>query len=79
MGGMKPTRPGSRSHLPNSPFNAGRQVAAAEPIPVGAQVSHDRHGLGRVLALDGPAAIIVDFGQGNRRRVALDSPRLERL
>lgn len=51
----------------------------AEPIPVGAQLCHDRHGLGRVIALDGATSVIVDFGNGDRRRVAIDSPRIERL
>jgi hypothetical protein len=72
---------GRRRHLPNSPFNAAREAAAAaiKPIPVGARVSHERHGLGRVVALDGDRAVIVDFGSGDRRRVALDSAKLERL
>jgi hypothetical protein len=54
-------------------------MAKAEPIPVGARVSHERHGMGRVVALDGDQAVIVDFGDGQRLRVALDSSRLERL
>ncbi|MFD1504763.1 hypothetical protein FE374_11855 [Georgenia yuyongxinii] len=72
---------GSRPHLANSPFNKAREAAAAggAPIPVGEQVSHDRYGLGKVIASDGHNSVIIDFGSGNRRRVALDSPRLERL
>jgi hypothetical protein len=73
------SRAGSRPHLPNSPFNASRRTPVAEPIPVGAQLCHDRHGLGRVIALDGASSVIVDFGNGDRRRVAIDSPRIERL
>jgi hypothetical protein len=73
------SRAGSRPHLPNSPFNASRVVPAAEPIPVGAQLCHDRHGLGRVIALDGASSVIVDFGNGDRRRVDINSPRIERL
>ncbi|MPV36044.1 hypothetical protein [Georgenia subflava] len=76
---MASSRTSSRPHLPNSPFNAGRQAPQGEPIPVGAQVCHDRHGLGRVVALDGPNSVIVDFGHGNARRVDLNSPRIERL
>lgn len=77
---MATSNSGSRPHLKNSPFNAGREAEArtGDPIPVGEQVSHDRHGLGTVVALDGPN-VIVDFGQGNRRRIPLASPRLERL
>jgi hypothetical protein len=76
---MASTRAGSRPHLPNSPFNASRRTPDAEPIPVGAQLCHDRHGLGRVIALDGATSVIVDFGNGERRRVSIDSPRIERL
>lgn len=77
-----PSHPtGKRRYLATSPFNAAREAAnrKAEPIPVGARVSHERHGLGRVVALDGDVAVIVDFGGGDVLRVALDSPRLERL
>ena len=77
-----PSHPtGKRRYLATSPFNAAREAALAKvvPIPVGARVSHERHGLGRVVALDGDLAIIVDFGGGEILRVALDSPRLEQL
>lgn len=71
---------GTRPHLKNSPFNAGREAEnrVGEEIPVGDHVSHDRHGVGKVIALDGPN-VIIDFGAGNRRRIPLNSPRLERL
>lgn len=75
-----PSRPaGKRRYLAHSPFNAAREAALARvvAIPVGARVSHDRHGMGRVVALDGDQAVIVDFGDGGVLRVALDSPRLE--
>ncbi|MFH5823820.1 hypothetical protein [Georgenia sp. AZ-5] len=75
------SRPAHRPHLANSPFNKARMAAQAvgEPIPVGSRVSHDRHGVGTVVALDGEASVIVDFGGGELRRVALNSSRLERL
>lgn len=68
-----------RDRLAKSPFNAARQVVPAEKIPVGAKISHDRHGVGTVVALDGDTRVIVDFGQGVRMRVNLDSRRIERL
>lgn len=79
-----PSQPsGARRYPPNSPFNAARARDAAaaqfELIPVGARVSHDSHGLGTVVALSGDAAVIVDFGGGDLRRVALNSSKLERL
>ena len=78
---MSPPPPGKRRYLATSPFNAAREAAQAKivPIPVGTRVSHERHGLGRVVALDGPDAVIVDFGQGERMRVALGSSKLEVL
>jgi len=79
-----PNQPaGVRRHLQNSPFNAARAAAAAravvDHIPVGVRVSHERHGLGRVVALEGENFVIVDFGQGDLRRVSLSSSKLERL
>jgi hypothetical protein len=77
----KPT--GARRNLPNSPFKAARDAAAAAavivPIPVGVRVSHERHGLGRVVALAGEQAVIVDFGNGDIRRVSLASSKLETI
>ncbi len=78
---MSSPPPGRRRHLPNSPFNAGRDAAAIppDPIPVGARVAHERYGLGRVVAAEDERSVIVDFGGGEVRRVALDSAKLERL
>lgn len=79
---VMPSHPtGKRRYLATSPFNASREAARVkiQPIPVGARVSHERHGLGRVVALDGEQAVIVDFGGGSVLRVALDSPKLEAL
>lgn len=77
---MSTPRPTRTRNLPSSPFNKAREAEAAKypPVAVGDRVSHDRHGLGRAVKLDGEHAIIVDFG-GDLRRVALNSPRLERL
>jgi hypothetical protein len=77
---MSSSPAGRRRHLPNSPFNAAREAAAIPPplIPVGERVAHERYGLGRVVAVE-DGAVIVDFGGGEVRRVALDSAKLERL
>ncbi|MPY58062.1 CarD family transcriptional regulator [Streptomyces spongiae] len=55
----KPSAP--KRHLPTSPFRA--------PIPpplkqfaVGDQVTHDMHGLGRVIGIEEGVAALVDFG-----------------
>ncbi|MDD9207233.1 hypothetical protein PU560_12260 [Georgenia sp. 10Sc9-8] len=78
---MANQRSDSRPYVKNSPFNAAREAARRPivPIPVGDQVCHERHGVGKVVALDGSRAVIVDFGGGDYRRVNLDSTRLERL
>ena len=72
---------GRRRHLPNSPFNAGREAAARPPelIPVGTRVAHERYGLGRVVAAEDDRTVIIDFGGGEVRRVNLDSAKLETL
>lgn len=77
---MSTPRTSRPSHLASSPFNKSRDEQAAKhpPVAVGDRVSHDRWGLGRAVKADGPHAVIVDFG-GQLRRVAFDSPRLERL
>ena len=79
-GGMASHAPTGRNYLPNSPFNAGRaaEVRPGDPIPVGERVCHERHGVGRVVTLEADT-VVIDFGGGHLRRVALNSPRLERL
>jgi hypothetical protein len=56
----------SRRHLPASPFKA---PAAAPPkhFAVGDRVSHDEHGLGRVIGIEDGIAVLVDFGSTQRR------------
>ncbi|MFI7499318.1 CarD family transcriptional regulator [Streptomyces sp. NPDC049687] len=55
-----------KRHLPTSPFKA--------PIPpplkqfaVGDQVTHDMHGLGRVIGIEEGIAALVDFGSTQER------------
>jgi hypothetical protein len=71
------TSRGSRpKHLPSSPFKP-----AAEPVvevfEVDDRVTHDLHGLGRVVAIDAHAAT-VDFGS-KVLRVAHPYPKLHHL
>lgn len=61
------TKPAAtRRHLPASPFKA--------PIPpplkrfaVGDRVTHDEHGLGRVIGIEDGIAVLVDFGSLQKR------------
>jgi hypothetical protein len=57
---------GSRRHLASSPF--------APPVPqvvptfaVDDRVTHDKYGLGRVVAVEGDQAVTVDFGSSRVR------------
>ncbi|MER5731875.1 hypothetical protein OHS33_32915 [Streptomyces sp. NBC_00536] len=57
---------GTRRHLPASPFKA----ATAPPLRVfvvGDRVTHDQHGLGRVIAIEDGIAVLVDFGSSRMR------------
>jgi hypothetical protein len=57
---------GPRRNLPASPF-IRRTTPAPEHYVVGDRVTHDKHGLGRVVAVEGDASVIVDFGTTHRR------------
>lgn len=73
------TRPAaSRRYLPSSPFNT--DAAPSEPVEYteNDRVSHDRHGLGRVLRTE-QGSVVVDFGDGKVVRVANTSDRLTPL
>jgi hypothetical protein len=76
---MNPRRPVTRRVLPGSPFNVPEEPAAPVPtFSTDTRVSHDRHGLGVVAAVDGDD-IVVDFGGGTRHRIAKNSPKLTKL
>ena len=65
--------------LATSPFNNLRvPPPPPEPFVVGQRVTHDRHGLGRVVALEGDVASIVDFGD-RKVRVTVASRNLHAL
>jgi hypothetical protein len=75
---MSPRPAAPRRVLPRSPFAAAPEVEVVE-YSVDDRVSHDRHGLGRVVKVEGGVAVIVDFGSGNLRRVTLPSAKLTQL
>ncbi|MFD8072017.1 hypothetical protein OG937_28085 [Streptomyces sp. NBC_00510] len=60
----KPAAP--KRHLPTSPFKAP-VAPAPKHFAVGDQVTHDIHGLGRVVDVDEGTAVIVDFGSAQMR------------
>lgn len=71
--------PGHRRHLRASPFNASRLAAeAVEDYEVGDRVTHDRHGLGRVIAVRESESVDVDFGS-EARRFSTPAAKLHKL
>jgi DNA helicase-2/ATP-dependent DNA helicase PcrA len=65
-----------RRHLSSSPFTEQVQPDV-ESFDVGDRVTHDKHGLGRVVS-ESHAAVVVDFGTA---RVSVQRPftRLTKL
>jgi hypothetical protein len=61
-----PSSAASRRNLSASPFKV-RSAPLVEEFAVGDRVSHDTHGLGRVVTVENQAALIVDFGPGPLR------------
>lgn len=67
----------SRRVLPASPFKA----PAAPPLKrfdIGNRVSHDEHGLGRVIGVEDEIAVLVDFGSF-RARITSPYSRMAKL
>ncbi|MEU0055012.1 hypothetical protein [Streptomyces sp. NPDC006334] len=60
----KPATP--KRHLPTSPFRAPI-LPPPKHFAMGDQVTHDVHGLGRVIGLEDGVAALVDFGSEQRR------------
>lgn len=57
------TSPRQRRYHPSSPFQAKPEVDA-EVYEVGARVSHDTYGMGRIISIQGTTSAQVDFGEG---------------
>jgi len=72
--GMSPRQAATRRVIPGSPFNVAPTIAPPAPrFSIDDRVSHDRFGLGTVVATEGDAAVVVDFGTGVRRIVIPDA------
>jgi hypothetical protein len=76
-GAMKASRAAARRHLPGSPFQAPAPVLPAETFAVHDQVTHDKYGLGVILAVE-DRAVLVDF-RPDQRRIALPCTKLTKL
>ncbi|RPK38610.1 hypothetical protein EES37_23665 [Streptomyces sp. ADI91-18] len=55
-----------RRHLPSSPFKAPVEPPLRQ-FSVGDRVTHDEHGLGRVVGIEEGIAVLVDFGSVQKR------------
>jgi hypothetical protein len=68
---MKPKRAAARRYLPASPFNVpAALVPPVEQFALQDRVSHDKYGLGKVIAVEDGVAVLVDFGTQRVRIVA---------
>ena len=59
-------RAGSRRHLASSPFQPPAPEVV-ETFEVDERVTHDKYGLGRVVAVETDQAVVVDFGTSRTR------------
>jgi hypothetical protein len=79
---MSPRPAVGRRYLPTSPFQ--KPVVETVVYEVGDLVSSDRHGLGKVVSVEGgtdgvPSTIVVDYRGGNLRRTTLPSTSITKL
>ncbi|REE96711.1 hypothetical protein [Thermomonospora umbrina] len=74
---MTASRPARRRHLPTSPFKQ-QTAAPVEDYAVDDRVSHDKYGLGRVIAVEEGVAVIVDFSP-TKRRITVPYEKLVKL
>ncbi|KIZ13384.1 hypothetical protein [Streptomyces natalensis] len=51
----------TRRHLPSSPFKPP-VTPPLKQFAMGDRVTHDEHGLGRVIGIEDETAVLVDFG-----------------
>jgi hypothetical protein len=58
-------KPAAR-HLPTSPFPRP-VVPPPKRFALGARVTHDEYGLGRVIGVESEIAVLVDFGSVQKR------------
>ena len=77
---MSTRPPPARRVLPTSPF-AGRVIGptASERLVVGDRVTHDRLGLGRILRIVDDHEVVVEFGDGTGRTIAIQHGKLTKL
>jgi hypothetical protein len=75
---MESSRATTRRHLSTSPFKP-RVPDPIKTFEVGDRVSHDKEGLGRISAVEGTHAVVVDLGGGKLLRVMSPFDKLQTL
>jgi hypothetical protein len=78
MGLMEPSRATTRRHLSTSPFKP-RVPDPIKTFAEGDRVSHDKEGMGRISAVEGTHAVVVDLGGGKLLRVLSPFDKLHAL
>ena len=68
----------NRRFVIGSPFERTEPEPVPEQYAVRDQVTHDRYGLGRVVTVEGEAALVIDFGS-RLMRIKLPCPKLSKL
>lgn len=67
---MRPARAVTRRYLPGSPFQAPAAGPAPERFSIDDRVTHDQHGLGRVIGVEEDVAVLVRFASTELRVVS---------
>jgi hypothetical protein len=75
---MKAVPAATRRFLPTSPFKPPPAAPPAEQFAVQDQVTHDKHGLGRVVSVEDDTALVIDFGT-HRVRITTPCAKLTKL
>lgn len=76
---MSPRPAAPRRILPGSPFKAPVALPPQQ-FEVGERVTHDRHGMGKVVAVeDGDVAVLVNFGGAGVQRITLPNGKISKL
>jgi hypothetical protein len=75
---MKPARAMTRRYLPSSPFKAPEAGPPPEQFQIDDRVTHDQHGLGRIVGVEEDIAVLVSFG-GSQLRVTSPFSKLTKL
>lgn len=68
----------ARRRLPTSPFSNEETPKDRLDLTDGDRVTHDKHGMGRVVRIE-DSACVVSFGEEVYRRITLSDPRLTKL